>query len=41
MDNKEVKRAMDKIDVPKEKVFNAIEKGLNQDKGEKQRERKC
>lgn len=28
MDNKEVKRAIEKIVVPKEKVFNAIDKGL-------------
>ena len=28
MDNKEVKSAIDKITVPKEKVFNAIDKGL-------------
>ncbi|MFJ7747525.1 DUF4179 domain-containing protein [Peribacillus sp. NPDC097295] len=28
MDNKEVKSAIDKIDVPKEKVFKAIDKGL-------------
>lgn len=28
MDNKEVKSAVDKITVPKEKVFNAIDNGL-------------
>ncbi|WP_226671158.1 DUF4179 domain-containing protein [Metabacillus litoralis] len=28
MDNKEIKGAIDQITVPKEKVFNAIDKGL-------------
>lgn len=31
MDNKEFKKAMEQIPVPKEKVFNSISKGMNQD----------
>ena len=41
MDNKEVKSAIDKIVVPKEKVFNAIDKGLkNVGQGRKTKKKK-